>query len=282
MTFENLVSVEWLNDRLKHQNLRVIDATLYLPTHGKNALVEFQQAAIPGAVFFDLDSVKNEASPLPHMLPSAEKFAREMDKLGVKNSSTVVVYDQLGLFSAARLWWMFKLFGHDDVFILNGGLPAWQAAGLVVAPAAPRAVQVADSAYICQQDNRSELVMDRETLIDNPDLWQHVLDARPEGRFNGYIPEPRPGARSGHIPGSTNVPFSDLLDKGFLKPVDQLQTVLAPVATDTPITSCGSGLTAAILTLALAEIGAPTGQLYDGSWADWGRNEAGTPVDTTD
>ena len=281
MTFQNLVSVDWLKDHLHDDNLRVIDATFYLPAHQKDAFAEYQRQAIPTAGFFDLDAIKDPSSSLPHMVPSAHDFACAMQDLGVNTSDCIVVYDQHGLFSAARLWWMLKLFGHEQAFVLNGGLPAWVAADLPVESPEQRA----DSAYsvghyVCNADRRDTWTVDLATLQANPALFHDVLDARPADRFNGAVPEPRPGMRSGHIPGSTNVPFADLVQHGHLLPIPQLRDRLAAKATAQPITSCGSGVTAAIISLALVEIGAPMGRLYDGSWADWGREDAGTPVET--
>jgi len=281
MTFQHLVSVSWLKEHLTHDDLKVIDATFFLPAHGKNASEEYQKQAIPKAGFFDLDAIKDPSSSLPHMLPSAEDFAQAMQSLGIQNTDRVVVYDQHGLFSAARLWWMLKLFGHHEAFVLNGGLPAWIASGgPVERPRQPAAITDVPTPYQCAADNRDTWTVDLSTLQSNPALYQDVLDARPADRFNGTVPEPRAGMRSGHIPGSTNVPFADLVRDGHLLPIQDLKAVLGPKITAQPITSCGSGVTAAIISLALLEIGAPMGRLYDGSWADWGRQDAGTPVAT--
>ena len=283
MTFQNLVSVDWLKDHLHDENLRVIDATFYLPAHQKDAFAEHQRQAIPTAGFFDLDATNDRSSSLPHMLPSAHDFAGAMQDLGVNTSDCIVVYDQHGLFSAARLWWMLKLFGHEQAFVLNGGLPAWIVAGLPVESPSQRANSAkADGDYVCQADNRDTWTIDLATLQANPALFNDVLDARPANRFDGAVPEPRAGMRSGHIPGSTNMPFTDLVHHGHLLPIAELTDRLAEKATAQPITSCGSGVTAAIISLALVEIGAPMGRLYDGSWADWGREDAGTPVGTAE
>ena len=283
MTFQNVVSVDWLKDHLHDDNLSVIDATFYLPAHQKDAFAEYQRQAIPTAGFFDLDATKDQSSSLPHMLPSAPDFAGAMQDLGVNTSDRIVVYDQHGLFSAARLWWMLKLFGHEQAFVLNGGLPAWLAAGLPVESPRPRTGGAATVGhYVCNADKRDTWTIDLATLKGNPALFNDVLDARPADRFDGAVPEPRAGMRSGHIPGSTNVPFTDLVQHGHLLPIPQLTDRLAAKANAQPITSCGSGVTAAILSLALVEIGVPMGRLYDGSWADWGREDAGTPVQTAE
>ena len=271
MSERPIVSVEWLRSRLSNntdKSISVVDGSWHLPPEQRNAHAEYLQGHIPGAVFFDIDSVCTPGD-LPHMMPSAAFFAESVGKLGLEKSNTVVVYDTKGLFSAARVWWMLTVFGYSDVKILDGGLPAWSDAGFtlesgeadveaVVVEVAATDGSVADAAQVLEaSESRSA----------------QILDARSQERFDGIAPEPRAGLRGGHIPGSICLPFTELLDNGRLKPQAQLREVFNAhgVAEDAPVfTTCGSGVTAAILTLGLHCLGQDDTSLYDGSWTEWG------------
>ncbi len=255
--------------------VRLIDGSWSLDGTDMRALHD--QAHIPGAVFFDIEAISDHASGLPHMAPSAAVFAEAVGAMGISAGDTVVVYDQQGLFSAARVWWTFRLMGHEDVRVLRGGLPAWRAAGFTVTDAVGELVPVAYTP-VFRPDKVLDLKGLREVLGHGP----LVLDARSAARFEGTAPEPRAGLRSGHMPGSRSLPFGELIRDGALKPADELRTILEGKGADgsTPvITSCGSGVTAAIISLALAEIGRES-VLYDGSWAEWGQETLDTPVVT--
>lgn len=277
---ESLVSTEWLARHLDAPDLRVVDASWYLPAQGKSGRAEYEACHIPGAVFFDIDEIADTESDLPHMLPSPEKFAARVRKLGLGDGNRIVVYDQLGLMSAARVWWMFRVFGHKDVAVLDGGLPKWIAEGR---PTEDRAPQPRERHFTARYNNL--MVRDLAQMKSNlTGKREQVVDARSAGRFDGSEKEPRPGLRSGHIPGSRNIPFTDLLDpksKTLLAaPVIADRFRKAGVDLSKPVvTSCGSGVTAAVLAFALHLIGHPDVALYDGSWAEWGR-PGDTPVET--
>lgn len=259
----------------------VIDASWHLPTSGRNAAAEYMARHIEGAVFFDIDRICERNTSLPHMLPSADFFAEEVSKLGISNDDIVVIYDSQGMFSAARVWWMFYVFGHRNVFLLDGGLPAWVAAKQPVAagnveraPAVFKAV--ADNSKIAQRED----VLKRIAGGSNA----QIIDARSPARFNGQEKEPRPDLRSGHIPQSINIYFRDLLDpaSGKFLPEDMVRSLFASrhIDMDRPIiTSCGSGVTAAILSFALHSFGKES-KLYDGAWAEWGRWNTDMPEPT--
>jgi len=267
--FGLLVTTGWLAAHLSDPGVVVIDASWHMPAANRDGRREFLAGHIPGAAFFDLDAVSDHRNPLPHMLPSPEDFASAMGALGVSNDLKVVVYDAAGLFSAPRLWWMLRIFGHEHVAILDGGLPKWTAEGRpldtgeahpVARVFTPRfnAAAVADLAQV------------RQALDSGSD---QVLDARAAPRFLGRAPEPRPGLASGHMPGALNLPMTDLIADGRLKEPEALAAALEAIGVngDTPvITSCGSGVSAAVITLALARLGRPMGRLYDGSWTEWG------------
>jgi thiosulfate/3-mercaptopyruvate sulfurtransferase len=265
-----LVSVEWLARELEKPDLRVLDATFYLPTERKNAYELFEAAHIPGARFFDIEQIADTETDLPHMLPTPGRFARLVSALGVGNEHRVVVYDQKGIFSAPRAWWMFAHFGHVSVGVLDGGLPAWQASGHPVRigpPGDPPPARYVPRHYATQVRGLGDMLHNLET---GEEL---VLDARPAGRFAGSEPEPRPGLPSGHIPGSVSLPASDMLLEGrtMLPPVS-LRAAFSAAGVDGTrpvVTSCGSGVSACILTFALHLAGLPEGALYDGSWAEW-------------
>jgi thiosulfate/3-mercaptopyruvate sulfurtransferase len=277
---DSLVSTEWLAQHLEAPDLRVVDATWYLPSQGKNGRAEYEARHIPGAVFFDIDEIAGTDSDLPHMLPTPEKFAARVRKLGLGDGNRIVVYDQLGLMSAARVWWMFRVFGHRDVAVLDGGLPKWIAEGR---PTEDRPPQPRERHFTARYNNL--MVRDREQVKANLSTRnEQLVDARAAGRFTGREPEVWPGRRSGHIPGSFNVPFSDLLDgkTKTLLPAEAIAARFRKAGVDLAkpiVTSCGSGVTAAVLALALHLIGRSDVALYDGSWAEWGR-PGDTPVET--
>ena len=267
--FGLLVSTGWLAAHLADPDLVVIDASWHMPATKRDGRREFLAGHIPGAVYFDLDAVSDHTSPLPHMLPSPQDFASAMGVLGVSNDMRVVVYDGAGLFSAPRLWWMLRIFGHEHVAILDGGLPKWTAEAHPLdageAHTAARsfvphfnAATVADVAQV------------RQALDSGSD---QVLDARSADRFFARAPEPRAGLANGHMPGALNLPMTDLIAGGRLKEPQALEAALAGIGVrgDKPvITSCGSGVSAAVITLALARLQWPLGRLYDGSWTEWG------------
>jgi thiosulfate/3-mercaptopyruvate sulfurtransferase len=274
-----LVSTEWLGEELGNDSLVVLDATLFPPGDRRDASAQFALARIPGARRFDIDLIADRQTPLPHMVPTAEYFALQMQALGVSNDSRIVCYDQLGMFSAPRAWWMLHLFGHDQVAVLDGGLPKWRAEQRALEEGPPAAV--APGRF--QSHFRAALLRSLGDVRDNISTRRElVLDARSADRFHARVAEPRPGLRSGHIPGAHSLPFGELLTtQHTLLPRAALQEKFHQAGVherDAVITSCGSGLTAAVLNLGLAVAGFPPGALYDGSWAEWGgRND--TPVD---
>ncbi|TGD67691.1 3-mercaptopyruvate sulfurtransferase [Tabrizicola sp. WMC-M-20] len=268
-----LVSTGWLAAHLKDPDLRVLDASWFMPDSGRDARAEYAAAHIPGARFFDIDEISDQRSSLPHMAPPVEKFMSRMRAMGVGDGHQVVVYDGAGLFSAARVWWTFRLMGKTDVAVLDGGLPKWLAEGREVEDAAP---VVRDRHMTVSRQN--QLVKDVTQVAHAAKLAQaEIIDARAAPRFRGEVAEPRAGLRSGHIPGSKNVPFATLLNAdGTMKGPAELQAVFEAAGVDLTqpaITSCGSGVTAAILSLALERIGHRSHALYDGSWSEWGMYE---------
>ncbi len=267
---KTLVSTQWLAAHLKDPDLRVLDASWYLPGSKRDPFAEYQAAHIPGARFFDLDDVSDHRSDLPHMVPPVEKFMSRMRAIGVGDGHQIVVYDGSGLFSAPRVWWLFKLMGQMDIAVLDGGFPKWQAEGHPVEDLPPI---LRDRHMMVRRQN--QMVKDVTQVSAASKLGEsEIVDARSPGRFYGKDPEPRPGLRAGHIPGSKNVFYKDLLkaDDTMESPDEMRQVfVEAGVDLDKPvITSCGSGVTAAILSLGLTRMGKTDHSLYDGSWTEWG------------
>ena len=270
---KTLVSTAWLAAHRSDPDLRVIDASWYLPDAGRDAKAEYKAAHIPGARFFDIDEITDSRSNLPHMAPPPEKFVSRMRAMGIGDGHQVVVYDGSGLFSAARVWWTFRLMGKTDVAVLDGGFPKWQAEGREVEDMPP----VLRDRHITVSRQHA-LVKDVTQVAHAAKLGEaEIIDARSAARFKGEAPEPRPGLRAGHIPGSKNVPYASLLNPdGTMKPVADLRAVFEAVGVNLSkpaITSCGSGVTAAILSLALERMGHKNHALYDGSWAEWGMYE---------
>ena len=264
-----LVGNDWLAARLGQSDVVVVDGSFYLPAMKRDPAAEYLAGHIPGAVRFDIDEIADKSIPLPHMLPSPEQFAQAVGRLGISDRDTIVVYDGAGLFSAPRVWWTFRLFGAQNVFILDGGLPRWKAEGQPLesgsAKREPRSftARAPEAIVAALKDVQSALA---------GNLAQ-VVDARPTDRFRGEAPEPRPGVRSGHIPGSLNVPSSNVIENGTLKSAAAIEAAFDAGGVDLEqpvITSCGSGVSAAILWLALDAIGRPPKALYDGSWSEWG------------
>ncbi len=268
MTASPFVTTAWLAENLDNPNVKIVDASWYLPAMKRDALGEYLSGHIPGAVFFDIDAVSDLSTPLPHMLAPPEVFATAVGEMGIGTKNTVVIYDGMGLFSAARVWWNFRIMGAQSVNVLAGGLPKWRDEGrplqsgavdpepavFIPAPLAPAAASA--------EDVQSALAEGMQ-----------VVDVRPAGRFTGEIPEPREGLASGHMPGAKNIPFSELLADGHMQSPDRLRQIFQAHDVDPQsplISSCGSGVTAPLLNLALASMGIEAMRVYDGSWAEWG------------
>jgi len=268
----NLVNAQWLSEHLGDDNISIVDGSWHLPTANRNAREEFSAGHIPGAVYFDIDQC-SEPGPLPHMLPSADAFAAYAGSLGIKDSDHVVVYDTIGVFSAARVWWMFRRYGATNVSVLDGGLPAWLEAGYNTATGKSDVQAATFNATFATQSTNLQVINAAQVLDATAQPDTVILDARSPGRFSGADKEFRPGLRSGHIPGSQNVPFTVLLENGFFKSDEALRDIFqAAGVTDgnRVVTSCGSGVTATVLCLALERAGIHNVALYDGSWTEWG------------
>ena len=264
-----LKSTEWLASQLGKPDVVVVDGSFYLPAQKRDAAAEYLAGHIPGAVFFDIDAIADHSSELPHMLPGPTQFGEAAGRLGIAENHTIVVYDGLGLMSAPRVWWTFRIFGANNVFILDGGLPAWKAEGR---PTEAGAVKRPARKFNATMDTRAVAMMSDVQMALNDESVQ-VVDARPAGRFAGRDPEPRPGLRPGHMPGAFNLPASELIENGRLVSPERIAQAFkkAGVDTDKPvITTCGSGVSAVVLTLALDALGKKPGRVYDGSWAEWG------------
>jgi thiosulfate/3-mercaptopyruvate sulfurtransferase len=275
-----LVSTEWLAAHLSAPDIRIVDASWHLPAEGRNARAEYNEAHIPEAVFFDIDEICNLSSPFPHMLPPPEKFSSRMRNLGLGDGHKIVVYDTGGLHAAARVWWMFRAFGHEDVVVLDGGLHKWRMEGRPLDDIPPIPRQRHFTARVNQF-----LIRTLDQIKNNlAEKREQVVDARSEARFTGEAPEPRPGVRSGHIPQSLNLPYAKLYNAAddTLRPADELKKLFEAANIDLTrgvVTSCGSGVTAGSLTLALYVLGHQDVAVYDGSWSEWGAL-TDTPVAT--
>ena len=269
--FKNIVSTDWLAQHLEAPDIRIIDSSWYFPQEKRNAEQEFLESHIPGASFFDIDKIKDSDSDLPHMLPPSEMFNSTVRKLGIGDGHKVVIYDGLGMRSAARLWWMFKVFGYSDVVVLDGGFPKWVKENRsTTADLTEKEIR-----HLTIYEDKS-IVADRDDVLRATKLNHcSIIDARSEGRFMGTAPEPRSGLRSGSIENSINVPYETLLNEDFTfkskREIIDIFSKKGVVFNNYIITTCGSGVTAAVLYLALDEIGCSKISLYDGSWAEWGK-----------
>ena len=274
-----VVSFDWLQQRLGRPGLKIVDASWYLPAQGRDGRAEYAASRIPGAVFFDQDSIVDPASDLPHTIASATDFARASGALGLSDTDTIVVYDGPGMFTAPRVWWLLRLFGATKAYVLDGGFDAWKAQGLALEtgePATPESATFTATLNTRVVSGFEEM----RTIVDTKTA--QIADARGPGRFTGVDAEPRQGMRSGHMPGARNVPFGSLSEGGKLKSLKELRAILESSGLDLQqpvVTTCGSGVTAAVITLALQSLGHRDNMLYDGSWSEWGGRDD-TPIVT--
>lgn len=266
-----IVSCAWLAERLEAPDIRVMDASWFLPGDARDAKGLYAERRIPGAAFFDIDEIADADSALPHMLPSPEKFASRMRTLGIGDGAHVIVYDNQGLFSAARVWWTFRVMGHEDIAVLDGGFPAWERGGFPVENGLPAPRRERHFTARFRGDLVRSLADMRRAVTEQR---APILDARPAARFRGEAPEPRAGLKSGHMPGARSIPSSALVSQdGVLRSADELRHIFSEAGADVnrpAICTCGSGVTAAIIALALARLGRWDASLYDGAWAEWG------------
>ncbi len=272
------VDADWLQERLSEPGISIVDASWYLPAQKRDARAEYKAAHIPGAKFFDQDLVVDPDSDVPHALPSPEVFAQHVGSMGISADDTIIVYDGPGVHSAPRVWWMFRVMGVYQVYLLEGGFDRWKAEKR---PVTAEVTKVAPNVFHADFDaTQLASLADMREIVGGSDV--QIADARPAGRFAGTDPEPRPGLRSGHMPGAKNVPSPTLSENGKLLPPEQLKEALEGAGLDLSkpiVTSCGSGITAAVITLALRSIGHTANRLYDGSWSEWGKR-SDTPVET--
>ncbi|CQJ19178.1 3-mercaptopyruvate sulfurtransferase [Yersinia enterocolitica] len=276
-----LVTPQWLAEHIDDTNIVILDARMSPPglIPKRNIQAEFEQWHIPGAVYFDIDAIADSSTDLPHMLPSPQVFSEMVGQLGASEQHTLVIYDDGNLFSAPRVWWTFRIFGAQKVYILAGGFSGWQQAGFALesGPTFPTP-QTFNATF---NDAAVKNVHEVLAALGNNEI--QILDARPAGRFKALEPEPRPGLRLGRIPGSINVPWGSMVENGNLKSPQELEAIFAAQGVDLTkpiITSCGSGVTAAVVALGLAAVNAPSVALYDGSWAEWGASDS-LPIDST-
>ncbi len=273
-----LVSETWLKAHVTNPNVKPVDASWYLPNQKGDAEAEFHLEHIEGAVFFDIDQISDTLNPLPHMLPKSDEFSTKMGNLGLSNHDIVVIYDSVGIFSSPRAWWTFRVFGHKNVAILDGGLPAWKKAGFPLIAGLPTIKEASYRSYF-----NPNLIRYIDQVITNiREEHEQVVDARSHERFHGLEPEPRPNLRSGHIPNSVNLPYGILIDQktNLLLSTDQLKDVFAKFDIDLTrpvLTTCGSGISASVIALALYVCGNQNTAVYDGSWTEWGGRED-TPI----